>query len=80
MTRDERRTAIIVKSDKELATECREVLDALVGKMAEMRARGLVVVIGMDNGAQSNIVKVTMFKVDKEIENFHDAPPQGPQR
>lgn len=80
MTRDERRAAIIVKSDKELATECREVLDALVGKMAEMRARGLVVVIGMDNGAQSNIVKVTMFKVDKEIENFQDAPPQGPQR
>ena len=60
----------LIKTDTELASEARALVDALVGKMAEMLSRGLVCQIGMDNGAQSKKVMLTMFKVDKEIAAF----------
>ena len=72
----------LVKTDKELCDECRGIADALVGKIAEMRARGLVVQLGLNNGAQEGQpVKLTVFKVDKEIVSYVDlSPQQGGQR
>lgn len=66
----------LVKDDDELATECRGIVEALVGKMAEMLTRGLVVNIGVDNGEQSGKPALTMFKVHKRIAEFQ-APQQG---
>lgn len=62
----------LVKTDAELASEAKALAQALVGKIAEMRSRDLIVSIGMDNGAESKVVKLTVFKVDKTIENFSD--------
>lgn len=69
----------LVKTDAELASEAKSLAQALVGKIAEMRSRDLIVSIGMDNGAETKIVKLTVFKVDKTIENFSD-PVAQPQR
>jgi hypothetical protein len=66
----------LVKTDVELTADCKALLDALVGKMAEMLARELVTTIGMDNGAESGKVELTMFRVDKRLQNFKAPQPQ----
>lgn len=58
------------KSDSQLADETRDLVEALVGKMADLRTRNLICNIGMDNGAQSGKVALTMFKVEKIVAEF----------
>lgn len=61
----------LVKSDAELAFEMRQLLEAVVGKMAEMHSRKLVVNIQLDNG-EGPFKKPTLaaFDVIKKVTHW----------
>lgn len=63
------------KSDRVLATEIREILDAYVAKANEMRTRGLVVNFGILNGADGKPVALNGFTVIKQVEEWKPTPP-----
>ena len=64
------KTFNMIKTDADLIDEMRQLVDALIGKMAEMYTRDLIVQIGLNNGAQGEPVELTLFKVDKALRNF----------
>lgn len=69
----------LVKTDKDLAADCRLIADALVGKMTEMRARDMVVTIGLNNGSgPDKTVKLNYLRIDKIMDEVNNLPPQGP--
>lgn len=70
------RKVIIAQDDQALAQEAREIVDVLVGQLAKMITRDLVVQFNLDNGAQSGKVTLNMFRVEKRLLDFSAMPPQ----
>jgi len=53
----------LVKSDGELFLEARQLTNALVDKMQELRNRAFIVEIGLDNGFQDGKVQLLTFSI-----------------
>lgn len=73
------------KAEK-LTKDVKDALAALINRMAEARAEGLVTYIGLDNGEESGMPALTFFRVIKIIDTFkapqpgQDNAPQGARR
>lgn len=56
------------KSDKVLALEAREIMEAYAVKANELRARGLIASFGVSNGADGKPCALVNFEVIKRIQ------------
>jgi hypothetical protein len=60
-----------IKTDRELVEELRTYIEAMVAKAAELRSRGMIMSLGLDNGSGlQGKVELLSFRVDKIMDEF----------
>lgn len=65
----------LVKTDGELMNEARQITDALIDKMQELRRRDYITAISLDNGFETGSVELHGFSVTKHkvVVNYENA-------